>query len=339
MIKLILLAAIISLPVIAQETTLESSIPETMPEETSEFVDTEAAPEATTFEESPVVTEPEPAVEEKNTPVVTTEEAPEVVAPVAVKEEEKTPVLTTTQGTLKTREEYIPLESHWLISYGFEAMKYPTLFEFTGAKESFTPGDAEFYGGRLGFGGEIYLGAGVFTTTKVEGYYMGTLFSQVLNGGTEDEQVKFAYTKETGQIWGFDASQSLGYMFDMKTKNPFMEEMTYLTVEPFIEAGFGVASAYNRLNYSYVLAGTDEQYRLRVEDKLVNAKLGIGVNFTASSAFYFFVKVTQNRYDITDRDAYELRRTVPGPNATSKPDLDDSIDAITVYAIGGGYKF
>lgn len=346
MIKLILFAVFISLPAFAQD------IPETMPEETTEFVTSEGTSEetvvtepetattTTTVEETPAVAEPEPAVEETNTPVITTEEAPEVVAPVAIKEEEaKTPVLSTTQGTLKRREEYIPLESHWLVSYGFEGMKYPTLFEFTGAKDSFSPGEAELYGGRLGFGGEIYLGAGVFTTTKVEGYYMGTLFSEVLNGGTEDEEVKFAYTKETGQIWGFDASQSLGYMFDMKTKNPFMEEMTYLTVEPFIEAGIGIASAYNRINYSYVLAGTDEEYRLRVEDKLVNAKLGIGVNFTASSAFYFFVKVTQNRYDITDREAYKLERTGGGPNVTSNPELDDSIDTITVYALGGGYKF
>lgn len=281
MIKLILLASLISLPVFAQD------IPETMPEEASEVA--------------------------------------------------KTPVITTQIS--EDDERFNPLESHWITSFGFEGMKYGTMTEFSGAKKNFSPDDAELWGGRIGFGGEIYLGAGIITTSKVEGYYMGTLFSQVLNGGTEDEDVKFAYTKKTGQIYGLDASQALGFIFDMKTKNPFMEEMTYLTVEPYIEIGAGAASAYNRINYSYVLATTDEQYRLRVSDKLVNAKVGIGINFTSSSGYYLYIKATQNRYDITDRDAYKLERTGGGPNVTSKPDLDDKIDAITVYAIGGGYKF
>lgn len=346
MIKLILLAFLISLSSFAQD------LPETMPEETADYVTSEVVPEDTVavpevapetipspVEEAAVAIGP--VVEEDNTPVVTTEEtpAPVVEAPVAkVEESVKTPVMTT-EAPEKEDDKFNPLESHWITSFGFEGMKYETANEFSGVKKNFKLGDAELYGGRIGVGGEIYLGLGILTTTKVEGYYMGTLFSQVLNGGEEDDDVKFAYTKQTGQIYGVDASQSLGFIFDMKTKNPFMEEMTYLTVEPYIEVGAGAARAYNRTNYSYVLASTDEQYRLRVSDQLVNAKVGAGINFTSTSGYFLYVKATQNRYDITKRDAYKLERTGGGPNVTSKPELDDKIKAITVYAIGGGYKF
>lgn len=347
MIKLILLASLISLPAFAQD------IPETMPDETTEFVTSEAVPEETPVvsepdvsiatpvaEEDAVVAEPEsqPVVEETNTPVITTEEAPEVVAPVVRTEEAvKTPVITT--QVAKDDERFNPLESHWVTSFGFEGMKYETVNTFSGDRKNFKPNDAEFWGGRIGLGGEIYLGAGILTTSKIEGYYVGTLFSRVLNGGAEDADVKFAYTKKTGQVYGVDASQSLGFIFDMKTKNPIMEEWTYLTVEPYIEVGIGAAKAYNRINYSYVLNPVDEQYRLRVTDELVNAKVGVGINFTSTTGYFLYIKATQNRYDITDRKAYELRRNTGGPNVTSKPDLDDKIDAITVYAIGGGYKF
>ena len=277
-----------------------------------------------------------------NVPIVTTEEATsEVISPASRIEPsvipQDTPVMTT-----DIDDEYRvfePRKSHWLTSFGFEGMKYETFNDFKGEKESFKPGDKELWGGRLGFGGEIYLGAGFVTTTKVEGYYMGTLFSRVLNGGAEDEDVKFAYTKRTGQIFGADASQALGFLFNMKTKNPFMDEWTYLTVEPYIEAGFGMAKAYNRLNYSYKLATTDERYSLRVVDDLSNAKLAAGINFTSSSGYFLYMKLIQNRFDITNRKADLLQRDNGGSTVSSKPDLGDKIDVITTYAIGGGYKF
>lgn len=250
-----------------------------------------------------------------------------------------TPALITEDITVDRR--FNPRKSHWLSTFGFEGMKYAVPFEFDGVKRNFSPRDQELYGGRIGFGGEIYLGAGINTVSKVEGYYMGTLFSQVLNGGDVDENVKFAYTKRTGQIFGVDASQSIGFLFDMKTKNPFMDQWTYLTVEPYIEAGVGAAQAYNRLNYSYKLDTTNEAYKVVTRDALTNAKIGAGVNFTSSEGFFFYMKVTQNRYDITQRktDLYQRDNSGTITNGPTMKDKNVKIDPITVYALGGGYKF
>lgn len=249
----------------------------------------------------------------------------------------ETPALVTEAPA--EEKDFNPYKSHWLTTFGFEGMKYETFNDFQGVKKNFSPNEQELWGGRIGVGGEIYLGAGIMTTTKIDGYYMGTLFSRVLNGGDEDENVKFAFTKKTGQIFGAEASQALGFVFDMKTKNPFMDEWTYLTVEPYIEAGIGVAKAYNRLNYQYNLASTNEAYRLKVEDELTNAKLAVGINFTSSTGYFLYMKATQNRYDITDRKATKLQRDNGGTDVRTKPDLGDKIDPITTYAIGGGYKF
>jgi hypothetical protein len=228
--------------------------------------------------------------------------------------------------------------SRWLTTFGFEGTKYQTYGDFDGKRKKIGPREQELWGGRLGLGGQLHLGKGFITTTKLEGYYMGTLFSQVLNGGKEDEDVKFAYHKKTGQIYGGDASQSIGYIFDFKTKNPFLDEWTYLTVEPFIEAGVGVAWAYNRVNYRYELANTDEGYKLRVEDNLTNAKVGVGINFTSNDGYFLYMKATQNQYDVTNRKTYQAM-IKNGSRSVSKPEFDDDLKAVTVYAIGGGYKF
>lgn len=231
-----------------------------------------------------------------------------------------------------------PRESHWLWSFGFEGMKYPVIYEFAGAENNFNPKDQEVWGGRLGFGGELYLGAGFNTTTKVEGYYMGTLFSKSETANPEVD-LEFAYTKRTAQVWGFDATQSIGYLFDMKTKN-IMSDMVRLTVEPFIEAGIGWGKAINRLHYKYELPSADEEFKQSVEDQLVNARFGGGVNFTSSEGFFLYLKATVNQYNITSRKSKGFSR----PNGSGSTDLtgedkNADIDPITVYAIGGGYKF
>lgn len=234
-----------------------------------------------------------------------------------------------------------PRKSHFNVSFGFEGMKYETPFEFDGVKSDFKTKDRELWGGRLGLQGEIYLGKGFNTTTKVEGYFMGTLFSRVLNGGAEDDDVKFAYTKRTGQVFGLDAAQAIGYVFDFKTKNPFMDEWAYLTLEPYIEAGLGIASAYNRINYSYKLASTNERYKETINDDLTNARIGVGLNMTSRTGYFFYMRATQNRYDVTLRKVNRYTRANDG--TISDPPTEKlknvNIDPIMVYAVGGGYKF
>lgn len=251
-----------------------------------------------------------------------------------------TPALVTEDITIERI--HNPRKSHWLSTFGFEGSKYDVPFSFSGQEKSFKPNQQELWGGRIGFGGEIYLGAGFNTVSKVEGYYMGTLFSRVLNAGPEDDDIEFAYSKRTGHIYGVDASQSIGFMFDMKTKNPFMDEWAYLTVEPYVEAGIGMARAYNRVNYSYDTGpgNVQERYKSSVNDELLNARIGAGINFTSTSGYFLFLKATVNRYDITERKTktYTQANGTPG-SSVETTDKNAKIDPVTVYAIGGGYKF
>lgn len=236
-------------------------------------------------------------------------------------------------------------KSHWVTTFGFEGAKYRSIpegdYAFEGRKD-FKAGYQEIWGGRLGFGGEVYLGKGFIARTMGETFYMGTLFSRILNGGEEAEDVEFAFTKQTSQLWGFDASQSLGWMFDFKAKNPFMDTYSYLNMEMFVEAGVGMAWAYNRTNYEYDTGpdNTQEFYRVRMRDDLVNARVGAGFNLTSTKGFFLSVKATLNNYMVTQRkvDGY---REEDGQARTVFNDKDKNvnIDPVLVYALGGGYKF
>lgn len=291
---------------------------------------------------------PAPAPHEEETPASAPVEAQPPAAefvPAATVEDSKMAADKAEADERETDEKefYYERKSRWVTTFGFENTKYPTIFTFEGRKD-FKPDDKELWGGRAGFGGEIYLGAGFVTRSMIEGYYLGTLFSRVLNGGDEAADVEFAFTKQTGQILGGDASQSLGWMFNFRTKNPFMETWSYMTLEPFVEAGIGKAWAYNRLNYSYDTGTTptsaQEQYRLRVRDDLLTARVGAGIQLASRKGFFLTLKATVNRYEVTQRKIQGFSQpNGAGVTDRSSDPKDVKIDPIVIYHLGGGYKF
>jgi hypothetical protein len=335
MIKLFaLILALSSFPAFSQEDTV--SITEETLKTPAELPVQEAPVEELPVEESMASDSTE---EKKSEEVVEqVEVAPAVVStPVAI----VTPTLKT-EKVLEEEKTFKTRASHWVTTFTFENSQYelfPDNYSFSGKKD-FESEKHQLWGGRLGFGGEIYLGWGFVTRSMIEGYYHGTLFSQVLNGGDYDSDVKFAYTKKTGQLLGGDASQSFGWMFDLKTVNPFTDEMTYLSIETFVEAGIGKGWAYNKLNYSYDLDTTDERFNIRVRDDLLNARVGAGINMTSNQGFFLSLKATINRYEITQRkiNGYIQENGNPQTSISEKPE-NAKIDPVVIYTLGGGYKF
>ncbi len=298
-----------------------------LPDETTSEMADSAPAEAET--PNPLAEENQPLAPEKTAEVEEKPINPEVTAPVITTEVPKD------DGYFNHR------KSHWLTTFGFEGMKYDLPFDFVGDENNFDEREQELYGARLGFGGQLYVGGGFFTVSKVEGYYNGTLFTKLQNAGPENEDEDVSQIKRTGGIWGLEISQQLGYMFEFRTKNPFMDEWAYLTMEPFVEAGIGVARAYNSLTYYYDSVVTDEYYRAKVRDRLTNAKFGAGFNLTGRSGFFMYAKATANTYDITERRINSKTKfTSENPSKfTSGPIKNASIDPVVIYAIGGGYKF
>lgn len=255
-----------------------------------------------------------------------------------------TPVAANSSIDPDEEEDFNPRKSHWLTTFGFEGLKYEVPAEFDGALKDVKSYQQELWGGRVGFGGEIYLGANINMSTRVEGFYAGTLFTKIETEnseiGSDDLEIS---RRKTGNIWGVEAIQTLGLVFDFKTKNPFMDDWAYLTIEPFVEAGVGKAWVYNKLSYEYVRSGaTDvaEEYRVRVNDELTNTRFGGGFNFTSRSGYFLYIKAFVNNYLVDKRKVKTYARPNNGSgNTTSSIPDDVEIDPVTTYAIGGGYKF
>lgn len=306
----------------------------------SETVD---VPEATP-EGDPVATPApevakEPVPEAKAPPVekVAEPEAPAPTTPVPVASPDSAPM---SMAIVEDPEDYQPRKSHWQATFGFESMAYDIPREFVGTKASFDDDDRTLFGGRLGFAREFYLGWGFNTTSRIEGFYMGTLFEKATTAAPQETTEEFAFEKKTGSVFGADVSQSLGFLYNFSTKNPLMDEMVYLTLEPFVFAGVGRARAYNRFSYHYDTGVFMEDYRIRVQDSITSTSFGGGFNLTSVTGFFLYLKATQYSMNITKRN--ETGYSQPhGQGATplNRTSTDVSPDPITIYALGGGYKF
>lgn len=315
------------------------------------IVPEEAAPmpEATAAEdEGPVETEEtEASVTPEETPAeefVENEKSEQSDADTAAE------VASTPANVMKTEvdedKEFNIRESHWFSHFAFEGMEYQLPYEYTGVKESFSEERRKLYGGRLGVGGEVYLGAGFMFGAAIEGYYMGTLFEKAKTADPEIDDLDVASSKDEGQIYGGDAVATFSFLWDFKTKNPFMDEWAYLNFEPFIEAGIGKAWAYNKKDYFYdtgAAAGTgqvQEAYDVSYSDELTNARVGGGFKLTSRQGFFFFLKATQNRYDITKRRQKGFTQQDDAGQVPVNGTVEGAkIDAVMVYSLGGGYRF
>lgn len=248
----------------------------------------------------------------------------------------------TNQDVIENEKDFNHHKSHWLVSFGGEQISYDVPFDYQGDRKKFEPGKQSLWGGRFGLGRQLYLGEGVVATTKLEAFYMGTLFESAINAAPEIETEEFSYTKKTGQIFGGDVTQSLGYLFNAKMKNPVMGEMTYLVIEPFIEAGVGIAWALNRQRYNYDTGpgGVREEYDLKVSDTIISNRLGVGVNATSNEGYFFYLKATLYSFIDVQRKLRGEGMVDDGPLIPLSKDPEGvDLDSTMIYALGGGYKF
>jgi hypothetical protein len=282
-------------------------------------------------EDMPMAVEPTPVVESE--PIIENEVAP--IAPptlIPVKSESKIAV---------DDERFDSRKGHWVTTVGFERTAYEVPLNFVGARKRFGPKEQTLDGGRIGIGRESYLGAGFILGAKLEGYYMGTLFNSVKTADPV-EPVDVAGNKETGQIHGADAIAHLGWMFDYKTKNPFLGDMTYMALELFVEAGIGRGRAINRNSYYFDAApATSENYRVTFVDDFQTQIISAGMNFLSrTSGAFLYLRATQSLLDVTERKIKGVRQPDSQPSENLRRKVSNpEVDPITILAIGGGFKF
>ena len=259
--------------------------------------------------------------------------------------ETTTPVLTTLEADQpRGGKEFNPRKSHLVTTFALEGIKYEFEQDFQGERKNFKDTERELYGARLGVGYEMYLGAGFNTTTKLNGFYTGTLFEQKQTANPDVEDVDFAFSKRTSSFWGGELAQSIGFLFDMKSKNLF-GDIVQLTIEPFLEAGIGRAFAYNRINYHYDTTGTVnsdgviEDYRRTMSDTLTTTRLSAGFNVISSQGYFLHVMASLVNFDLSKREVEEKKRQNGGVFVETDPQFSEDLDPVLSYTIGGGYKF
>ena len=291
-------------------------------------------------ESAPLVTEDVPVAEEVAAPIVEATPTP------VVEEKVQLPAPAAVSKTVVDQDdvEFNHRKSNWVSMFGFETVKYTLPLEFTGASDYFKEKERDLYGARLGFGREFYLGWGFLLQGRLDGYYMGTLFEGIQTADPEFPGTEISNEKDTGSYYGADAVAHLGWMFDYKTKNIFLGDMTYMAMELFVEAGVGKGASYQRKEYNFDADSVD-QYDFIMQDEFTTNSIAAGINIlSTSSGFFLNLKATQVNISLDKRKIREkkLEGGAPGSSAgafVKRTDNDADIDPVTIIAVGGGYKF
>lgn len=285
----------------------------------------------------------EPELEDVVEPKVETAEAQPAPAPEPAKVTETPAPVNTSSAVVEEDDRiYTYRKGHWISTINFEALEYIVPMDFQGTRQQFDERKRNLWGGRMGFGREFYLGWGFNTSTRLEGFYMGTLFENRKQVDKEEnDAITNGFQKFTGNIYGGEVVQTLGFNWELVTKNPFMDEMTHLIVEPFVFAGIGRARALNDFRYDYDNGTIQEGYQVQVKDDITSTSVGGGINFTARTGWFLTLKATTYQPNITKRRTQGYREpNGAGPTEFSNEDTDvDDVKPITIYALGGGLKF
>ncbi len=331
------LAPMLDAPLVEEPMTLtdESALPAPA---VVEDPTTPVEPIANATDEVPMLTPVESAA-----PIVETEVAPPVIEEKIV-ERKVEPKIQSTALVDEEDERFNHRKSHWIGNFNFETVKYTLPLEFDGASDEFKEKDRALYGGRIGFGREFYLGGGFLFQGRLDGYYMGTLFEGIETADPEFPGTEVSNEKDVGSYYGADAIAHLGWMFDYKTRNPFLGDMAYLAMELFVEVGVGKGKSYQRKEYNFDAASVD-QYDFIMEDEFTTNSISGGINIlSTSSGFYLTLKATQVNISLDKRDIREkkLEGGASGSSAgafVKRTDNSADIDPVTIFALGGGYKF
>lgn len=229
-------------------------------------------------------------------------------------------------------------ESKWVFDIGANYMAYPTtLPAFEGAHHSIkNQEDYEVLGVGLGFGGEIYMGAGISSTIKIGGFYSKTTDTSI-GQAAKDVDLELANTSNDHMVYGGEASASLNYLFETKSYG----------IQPFVEFALGAGQANIEKTYEYkgLEGGTSpdpEYYNIKMEEGFNYARSTIGLNVISSTGLLFYTKASRLGMVVNERSfkgkVETAAKTTTNYDGKKEKNLNESTE-VMMYSLGMGFLF
>jgi hypothetical protein len=228
--------------------------------------------------------------------------------------------------------------SNWLFELGYSHLPYELVLpEFEGKYDKVKEKEeVQLSGLSLGFGGQVYFGAGFSSTLKL-GVTHYQAFENVEGKATEeldDENLAEYKLDQTVQT----AEATLGFEYLIETR--------YMGIQPFVSFSLGTGkSAVQRL-YEYdeddvITTDSPEKYDVEANEEFNYNKISLGINFISSKGLTSYFTVSQMSINKTDREfkgeATNQAGAVPVESVGST-EIDET-SSVTVASIGLGYMF
>ena len=197
-------------------------------------------------------------------------------------------------------DDYNAQKSKWKFDVGFNYLDYPTRLpvfdgQFYKNKEL---ENYEIYGLNLGFGRDLYLGAGFSITGRLGSFYYATFDNQTGKASKEID-LELASNRREHNLYGADAQISLNYII----------EGSVVDFQPFVFGGVGVGTANIQREYKFLGIGTDaasqeqdrELYDVKLEDSFSYREAGLGINFISKRGITGHLKASKRTLALNER--------------------------------------
>ncbi len=228
--------------------------------------------------------------------------------------------------------------SNWLFEMGYNYLPYEVVLPaYDGAFDNFkAEEDAKLSGLSLGFGGQIYFGAGLSTTIKIVATHYRD-FEDVQSKAAEDIDLDLIDLDYKHEVSTGEASGSLDYLI----------ETEYFGVQPFIAFAVGIGESRAERDYKYegLSGGTNpnpEMYDVEAIERFNYNKLTLGVNFISNIGLTSYITVSQYSTVKTEREFKGEFTTQSQQTAQSVDEKFEDLDedsSETVASVGFGYLF
>ncbi|MGK0368117.1 MAG: hypothetical protein ACI9QD_001258, partial [Thermoproteota archaeon] len=186
----------------------------------------------------------------------------------------------------------------------------------------------------IGYAREMRIGKGFSWSFKLGGFYNKGWDEQV-DIASADLDVAVKNLKKDMSVYGGETMVSLNYQF-----NAFG-----LTMQPFLQAGFGRALSKTNVSYEYELSTLIENYKDTIDEDINFAKFGLGLNFISNSGIYSYIALHQHNFEVINRktDGTALSSTnVSSPGSATATKTDNAVSEASKYyafTLGFGYRF
>lgn len=223
-------------------------------------------------------------------------------------------------------------KSNFQFRIGANLMSYEPQYNFDATKKDLMNREVNALGTEFDFGWEQKLFSGLSITPVIGAFFQRYTKDDVTKASPDLPEVVSTFDEKV-EVMGGLAGGFLNYNFS----SPLLG----VTVQPFVAAFVGRGRSNMKMQYSYDLTPTTENYNMTIKEDFNFTRIGLGVNFlSVTKPYYGFIAFYQMDIDPQTRSEFGTFKESSGSTqAVDRERTDLKSYSSYIATVGMGYRF